>query len=59
MSNSPCEICENEHADSYASYTVPLELCTVAEQEYDIWLCGGCIEWFEQKLESVGGDNAN
>lgn len=55
MSNSPCEICGNEHADNYAVYTMPLEICTVAKSEFDSWLCGDCIEWCEQKLESVGG----
>ena len=59
MSNSPCEICGNEHADNYAVYTMPLELCTIAKNEFDSWLCGDCIEWCEKKLESVGGDNAN
>lgn len=52
MSCSPCEICGDEHAEYYASYTMPIELCDVAKQEYDIWLCCGCIEWCENKLES-------
>ncbi|CAM3617119.1 hypothetical protein [Pseudoalteromonas maricaloris] len=53
MSNSPCEICGYEHADSYAIYTMPIELCDVAQQEYDIWLCCDCIEMCEKRASKV------
>ncbi|WP_151208247.1 hypothetical protein [Pseudoalteromonas piscicida] len=53
MSNSPCEICGYEHADSYAIYTMPIELCDVAQQEYDIWLCCDCIEMCEKRVSKI------
>ena len=53
MSNSPCEICSDEHAKDYAIYTMPLELCTITKKEYDVWLCCDCIEFCEEKAKKV------
>lgn len=53
MSCSPCEICGYEHADNYAIYTMPIELCDFAQQEYDIWLCCDCIEMCETRVSKI------